>query len=200
MKSKPDELVNFLRRNGGIARFSEILEAGFHPDSLQVLEKENRVEKISWGLYKLSDYEFGEHSDIVIASLQAPRGVICLLSALSFHEATIEIPKHVDMAIPQGSHTYKIKYPPVKFYRFSTKTWEAGFEEHIIDSNKINIYNLAKTVADCFKFRNKIGINIARESLKVSIIDKKIKPLEIIKYAKLCRVDNIIKPILETII
>ena len=200
MQRKPDKLVNFFKRNGGIVRFSEILEAGFHPDSLQILEKENRVEKISWGLYKLSDYEFGEHSDLVIASLQAPRGVICLLSALSFHEVTVEIPKYVDMAIPRGSHTYKIKYPPVRFYRFSSKTWEAGIEEYTIDGNKIKVYNLAKTIADCFKFRNKISINIARESLKVSVTEKKIKPLEIIKYAKLCRVDSIIKPILETII
>jgi len=200
MQRKADELMNYFKKHGGVARFSEILEAGFHPDSLHVLETENKVEKISWGLYKLSDYEFDEHSDLVIASLQAPRGVICLLSALSFHEVTVEIPKHVEMAIPRGSHAYKIKYPPLKFYRFSPKTWGAGIEEYTIDGNIIKVYNLAKTIADCFKFRNKIGINIARESLKVSIAEKKVRPLELIKYAKLCRVDNIIKPILETIL
>jgi len=200
MKKKAEELVDFFRSNSGIVRFSAILKAGFHPDSLKTLEKEKKVEKIARGLYKLTNYDFGEYPDLVIASFQAPRGVICLVSALSFHEATIEIPKYVDIAIPKGSHTYRIKYPPVRFYRFDSKAWETGVEEHKIEGYKIKIYNLAKTIADCFKFRNKIGINVARESLKVAITEKKVRVDKIMQYAKICRVDTIIKPILEAIL
>lgn len=200
MQRKTQELINFFKSNGGVVRFSAILKAGFHPDSLSTLEKKKKVEKIARGLYRLTNYDVGEHPDLVIASLQASRGVICLLSALSFHEATIEIPKYVDMAIPRGTHAYRIKYPPVRFYRFDTKSWKTGIEEHKIEGYKIKVYNLAKTIADCFKFRNKIGINVAREALKVAVAEKNIKPKEIMQYAKICRVDSIIKPTLEAML
>lgn len=200
MQRKTQGLINFFQSNGGVVRFSAILKAGFHPDSLNTLEKEKKVEKIARGLYKLTNYTAGVYPDLVTVSLQAPRGVICLLSALSFHEATTEIPKYVDVAIPQGTHAYRIKYPPVRFYRFGPKPWEAGIEEHKIEGYKIKVYNLAKTIVDCFKFRNKLGMNITREALKVAITEKNIKPKEIMQYAKICRVDNIIKPILETML
>jgi len=200
MQRRSGELVNFFKSNGGVIRFSSILKAGFHPDSLNTLEKEKKVEKIARGLYRLANYDFGEHPDLVIASLQAPRGVICLLSALFFHEATVEIPKYVDVAIPRGTHAYRIKYPPVRFYRFDSEAWKAGLEEHKIRGYRIKVYNLAKTIADCFKFRNKIGINVAREALKVAITEKNIKPKEIMQYAGICRVDNIMKPIIEAML
>lgn len=200
MPKKIQELVSFFRRSGGIVRFSAILKAGFHSDSLYALERENKIEKIARGLYKLTNYDIGAYPDLVISTLQAPQGVICLLSALSFHEATIEIPKYVDIAIPRGAHAYKIKYPPARFYRFGSKAWKAGIEEHKIEGYKVKIYNLAKTIVDCFKFRNKIGMNVAREALKTAVAEKNIKPKEIMQYAKICRVDNIIKPILETML
>lgn len=200
MERKTEKLINFLKKNGGIVRFSAILKAGFHPDSLNTLVRERKIQKISTGLYRLPGYDTGEYPDFVTACLQAPRGVICLLSALSFHEATIEIPKYVDIALPRGSHTYRIKYPPVRFYRFDRNSWKSGIEEHTTGEHKIKIYTLAKTVADCFKFRNRIGINVARDALKISIAEKNIKPAEIIKYARICRVENIIKPILEAVL
>jgi len=200
MQKKSQELINYFQRHGGIARFSAVINAGFHPDSLTVLEKAEKVGKIARGLYRLTDYTIKTHPDLITASLQAPKGVICLLSALSFHEATSEIPKNVDMAILRGTRTYRIKYPPMQFYRFDMKSWEAGIEKHKIEGYTVKIYNLAKTVVDCFKFRNKIGIDVARDALKVAVTEKNIKPQEIMRYAKICRVDSIIKPILETII
>ncbi|MBA7661764.1 hypothetical protein ES703_69784 [subsurface metagenome] len=200
MQIRTQELMSFFQSHGGVARFSAILKAGFHPDSLSALEKEGRVEKIARGLYRVTNYTPGSHPDLVIASLQAPRGVICLLSALSFYEATSEIPRYVDLAIPQSTHANRIKYPPVRFYRFAPKTWKAGIEKHEIEGHRIKVYSLAKTIADCFKFRNKIGIDPARDALKVAVTEKGIKPKEIIQYAKICRVDSIVKPILEAMI
>jgi len=140
------------------------------------------------------------HPDLVTASLQAPRGVICLLSALAFHEATNEIPQFVDLAIPRKTHANRIKYPPVRFYRFDDLSWEAGILEHRIEGHVIKVYCLAKTIADCFKFRNKIGIDVARNALKTALSEQNIQPKEIMHYAKICRVDGIIKPMLEVMI
>ena len=200
MHTKTQSLVNYFQQNGGSVRFSVILKDGFHPDSLAILTRDGQVEKIGRGLYRLTDYISGSHPDIVTASLQAPRGVICLLSALSFYEATSEIPRYVNIAIPRNTHANRIKYPPVKFYRFAPPVWEAGIVKHEIEGCTIRIYSLAKTIADCFKFRNKIGANVARDALKVAIVEKNVKPKEIMQYAKVCRVDAIIKPILEALI
>jgi len=200
MSTQRQKLMNFFQNHGGVVRFSAILKAGFHPDSLVALEKEGKVEKIARGLYRVTNYTPGSHPDLVIASLQAPRGVICLISALSFHEATSEIPKLVDLAIPQGTHANRIKYPSVRFYRFASKAWKAGIEEHKIEGHSIKVYSFAKTIADCFKFRNKIGADVARDALKVAVTEKKINPKEIMQHAKICRVDNIVKPILEAIL
>ena len=200
MQVRTQELMSFFQSHSGVARFSAILKAGFHPDSLSALEKEGKVEKIARGLYRITNYTPGSHPDLVIASLRAPKGVICLLSALSFYEVTNEIPKYVDLAIPQGTHANRIKYPPVKFYRFASKAWKTGIEKHEVESHQIRVYSLAKTIADCFKFRNRIGMDIARDALRVAITEKGIKPKEIMEYAKICRVDSIIKPILEAMI
>ncbi len=200
MKAKTQELISFFQKHGGVTRFSTILKAGFHPDTLVALEKEEKVKKIARGLYRITDYTPESHPDLVTASLQAPKGVICLISALAFYEATNEIPKYVDMAILRGSSANKIEYPPVRFYRFLAKAWKAGIEERKIEGHNVKIYNLAKTIADCFKFRNKIGIDVARNALKVAIMEKDIKPKDVMYYAKICRVDGIIKPILEAML
>ncbi len=200
MKPNKVRLINFVKKNGGIVRFSSLLKEGFHPDDLHFLENESKIERVARGLYKLTNNTLGAHPDLILATMQASKGVVCLISALSFHEVTTEIPTAVDLAIPLGTWTNKIKYPPVKFYHFSVKTWEAGIETHQVQGHSIKIFSLPKTIADCFKFRNQIGINIARDALKSAINEKKTKPQEIMKYAEICRVDKIIKPILETLI
>jgi len=200
MSSRKQKLISFFQNHSGVVRFSAILKAGFHPDTLTILEEEKKVERIGRGLYRLTDQIFGSHPDLVTACLQAPQGVICLISALSFYEATNEIPKVVDLAIVRGAHANKIDYPPVRFYRFASNTWKVGIEDHKIGGHQIKVYSLAKTVADCFKFRNRIGMDVARDALKTAVVQKRISPQEIMRFAKICRVSNIIKPILESII
>lgn len=200
MGSKEAKLIKFLRKKGGMASYSELSKAGFNKTLLKTSLKNNRVNRVDRGLYRLSENMSFSNPDLVAISIKIPRGVICLLSALAFHEATNEIPKYVDVAIPRGTHENRIKYPPIRFYRFGPKVWEAGIENREIDDHKIKIYCLAKTVVDCFKFRNRIGVNVAREALKVAITEKHIEPKEIMQYAKICRVDKIIKPMLETML
>ncbi|MCQ9206790.1 MAG: transcriptional regulator [Omnitrophica bacterium] len=200
MGSKEAKLIKFLRKKGGMASYSELSKAGFNKTLLKTSLKNNRVNRIDRGLYCLSEGMSFSNPDLVAISIKIPRGVVCLLSALGFHEATNEIPKYVDVAIPRGTHKNRIKYPPIRFYRFDPKVWEAGIENRKIEGHKIKIYCLAKTIADCFKFRNRIGVNVARVALKVAITEKHIEPKEIMQYAKICRVDKIIKPILETML
>ncbi len=194
------KLIELFKAKKGAMRFSAVIKAGFHPDTLIKLVKNGDVEKIGRGLYRLAGFMDDTNPDIVNALLQSGKGVICLISALSFHEATDEIPRQVDIAIKQGMRANKIEYPPVKFYRFAPEPWLAGIEEYEIDGCKVKIYSLAKTIADCFKFRNRIGADVARAALKTAVQEKKVNPLEIFKYAKICRVSEIVKPILEAII
>lgn len=200
MRTKTDKIIEYFKSHGGVARFSSIRKAGFHPDIIKKNEKEKKIEKIGKGLYRLVRDTIGSHPDYAIASLQTSKGVICLLSALYFYKATNEIPRFVDIAIPTGSRANRIKYPPVRFYRFSPGTWKSGVEKHEIEGRPVKIYSLAKTVVDCFKFRNRIGISVAREALKIAVAEKHVKPKDIMEYAKICRVDRIIKPILETML
>jgi len=200
MGSRKTELIQFLTQKGGMASFSQLNEAGFNKVLIKACLASNNIEKLDRGLYILSKGMFTSNPDFLAISIKVPKGTICLLSALAFHEATDEIPKYIDVAIPRGTHESRIKYPPVKYYRFAPDTWKAGIEKHEIEGHTVKIYSLAKTIADCFKFRNRIGINVAREALKIAITEKKVKPTDIMKYAKICRVDKIIKPILESLL
>ena len=200
MELKKTELVDFLRKRGGVASYAEIIKAGFSKARLKAGLNSSRIQKVDRGLYRLSDGTSLSNPDLVAVSIKVPKGTVCLLSALAFHEATNEIPKYVDIAIPRGMHANKIKYPPVKFYRFAPNAWKTGIEKHGIEEHEIRVYSLAKTVADCFKFRNKIGMDVARDALKVAVTEKNIAPKEIMQHAKICRVDKIIKPILETML
>lgn len=200
MGIKSTRLTDFLKKRGGLAGYAEIIEAGFNKDILESVLNSGQIQKIDRGLYQLTEGTQLSNPDLVAALIKVPKGVICLISALAFHEATSEIPRYVDIAIPRGRHANKIKYPPVRFYRFAPNIWEVGLEVHETEGRKIRVYSLARTVVDCFKFRNKIGMDVARDALKVAVTEKGIKPKEIMKYAKLCRVESIIKPILEAII
>jgi predicted transcriptional regulator of viral defense system len=200
MGKKEKKFIEFLKKRGGIVTYKEIIKAGFTKFFLKDNLNSGRIQKVDRALYRLSDGSNLSNPDLVAVSIKVSKGVVCLLSALSFHEATREIPHYVNIAIPRGTHANKINYPPVKFYRFAFKAWEAGIEEHEIEGYQIKVYNLAKTIADCFKFRNKIGMDVAREALKIAITEKSVEPKEIMQYAEICRVDNIIKPILEAML
>jgi len=180
--------------------YKEIIKAGFNKAFLKDNLDSGRIQKVDRALYRLSDGFTLSYPDLVAVSIKVSKGVVCLLSALAFHEATSKIPRYINIAIPRGTYANKINYPPVKFYRFASKAWEAGIEKHEIEGYQVKVYSLAKTIADCFKFRNKIGMDVAREALKIAITEKGVQPKEIMQYAEICRVDNIIKPILEAML
>jgi len=146
-----------------------------------------------------SDAEITEFHDFAIVGKRIPQGVICLTSALRFHGLETQLPRKIWLAVERGSAQPRISYPQISIVRFSGASFSEGVEEHTIEGVGVRIYNPAKTVADCFKFRNRIGLEAAIEAARESLQEKKTTSDEIYHYAKICRVWNVIRPYLEAI-
>jgi predicted transcriptional regulator of viral defense system len=175
---------------------SEILSAGVYPRTLYRLRDEGRLIELSRGVFRSADLPPLENSDLITIAKRVPKAVICLISALSFHEITDEIPHEVYVAIPTGTESPTIDFPPTRAFHFSPESHSAGVEQHIMDDITVNIYSMEKTVADCFKFRNRVGIDVAIQALRRSLI-KNASRRKIAEFAEICRVTNVIRPYME---
>jgi len=151
------------------------------------------------GIYTAANAELSEKQTIVEVSKHIPKGVVCLLSALSIHEITTQSPFEVWIAIDPKARLPRVKDLPVHIVRFSGTALSSGIEQHVIDGVKVPIYNAAKTIVDCFKYRNKIGLDVAIEALKEGWQDKKFNMNDIWTYARICRVQNVMRPYLESL-
>jgi predicted transcriptional regulator of viral defense system len=194
------EAERAFRRRGGMLRTSQALKLGIHPRTLYEMRDSNRIVQLGRGLYRLADATESEHLDLISVAMRVPDGVICLISALAFHEITTEVPHEVYLAIRHGKERPRLDYPPLRVFRFSEETISAGVEKHKIEGVTLPLFNPAKTVADCFKFRHKIGVDVAVEALKLCLTRKKAKPVQIMHYARLCRVERVIRPYLEALV
>lgn len=157
------------------------------------------LERVGRGLYRLPDAQVSEFESLGTVATRVPQAVFCLLSALQFHELTTQLPREVWIAMPRGSHPPRIDYPPVKMVQFTGEAYSAGVEQVERDGVRLRVYGVAKTVADCFKHRNKIGLDVALEALKDARSRNKASVDEIWRYAKVCRVANVMRPYLESI-
>jgi len=155
------------------------------------------LERLGRGLYRLMEMPALGNPDLVSVALQAPGGVICLISALSYYELTTQIPHEVHLAIPRGMEPPRIKHPPTRIFTFSKPGFEEGVEIKKLDGVSVRIYVPEKTLADCFKYRNKIGLDVAVEALKLYRERRSLKVDDIMRYARVCRVERIIRPYLE---
>lgn len=195
--SAQDKAKEFIRQSGGIIKTSDALLAGIHPRVFYQLRDAGDLEQISRGVYRLTEMEAVSNPDFVIVAMRIPNCVISLVSALSFHEITTQIPHEVSVAIRKDSKAPIIDCPPVKFHKFSSDSFQAGIEEHQIDGIFVKVYSPEKTLADCFKFRNKIGMDIVLEALKLYKTRMTFDHKKIMEYAKICRVDRVMLPYLE---
>ena len=189
--------VKIFRKCGGQLRMSDVLKHGISRYKLYSLRDKGIIEQISRGVYRLVDLPPVSNPDLVTVALRYPNAVVCLISALSFHEMTTQIPHEVSIAIPRDSHPPSLEYPPLLVHRFADKAYQAGIEEHQIDGVTVKVYSPEKTLADCFKFRNKIGMDVVLEALKLYRGRKKFDHRKIMEYAKICRVEKIVRPYLE---
>lgn len=180
-------------------RTSDALKAGIHRRTLYYMRDEGLLQQLDRGVFKLKTNESLSNPDLAIVAGRIPTAKVCLISALDFHDLTTQIPHQIHIALDRTQRNPKLDYPPLRIYRFSGKSLTEGIERHTIDGLTVQIYNPAKTVADCFKFRNKIGKDVAIEALHNTIQSKKASIKDILYYADVCRIKTVIKPYLETI-
>ncbi|NYI00592.1 type IV toxin-antitoxin system AbiEi family antitoxin domain-containing protein [Cupriavidus plantarum] len=188
-----------LARQKGLLRASDIDALNAPRAVLARLTAAGSLEKVGRGLYRLSGAEPSESETLGTVATRVPQAVFCLLTALQFHELTTQLPRHLWIAMPRGSHPPRIDYPPIKMVQFTGDAYSAGVEVAMRDGVAIRVYSAAKTVADCFKHRNKIGLDVALDALKDARAREKASVDDIWHFAKICRVTNVMRPYLESI-
>jgi predicted transcriptional regulator of viral defense system len=186
--------------HSGILRASAAIELGVPKHILYEMIKTGELVREAQGIYRLRESAPLGNPDLVQVSLRVPRAVICLISALYFHELTTQIPHQVHFALPRDVKTPKIKYPPIRVFHFSAESYQAGIVEQEVDGVKVRIYDREKTVADCFKFREKVGMDVALEALKDYLNQPRPNISMLMKYAKVNRVEKAMRPYLEALV
>ena len=194
MKKSPE---NVFREHSGQLKMSEAVSLGITRYMLYSLRDKGVIEQVTRGVYRLAELPAISNLDLVTVSLRYPYAVICLISALSYHGITTQIPHEVFIAVSRYSRMHHLNHPPLRVYKFSNNSFQSGIEKHQIDGVPVRIYSPEKTLADCFKYRNKIGMDIVLEALKLYKTRKKFNLTELLKYARICRVEKVMKPYLE---
>lgn len=198
--SRVEKAVAVFKKHGGILRTAQAMRAGIHPATFYTMRDSGVLERVSRGVYRLAGGPPLANPDLVTVATRVPGGVICLISALSFHELTTQIPHEVHMALPRGAEEPRVDHPPLRTYRFSKRAFTEGVEIHEIDGVKVKIYSPEKTIADCFKFRGKIGLDTAVEAVRYYRERQRIRVDQLMRYASICRVEKIIRPYLEALL
>jgi predicted transcriptional regulator of viral defense system len=183
----------------GIVRPRDIEAIGLPRQYLVRLQRQGKLNRPTRGIYTLSDADVTEHHSYAEVTKRVPQATVCLLSALAFHEITTQSPPSVWIALPKGARKPALDSPSLRIVRLSGLSLTMGIENHQVDGVPVRVYSAAKTVADCFKFRNKIGLDIAIEALKDCLRQKRANTNEIYRYAKICRVSNVIRPYMEAL-
>jgi predicted transcriptional regulator of viral defense system len=187
------------KANGGIVRTRDALAAGVHPRTLYEMRNAGIVEQAGRGVFRLAGLPPLTNPDLAFTAKRVPSAVICLVSALAFHELTIQIPHTVQIAIRPGGWTPKMDHPPLEVFHFSPKSLSAGVEIHPIDGVSVRVFSREKTLADIFKFRNRIGIEIATEALRNYARGKQRRFDKVLDFARVCRVESVMRPYLEAL-
>jgi predicted transcriptional regulator of viral defense system len=195
-----DRAIEVFRRSGGLLKTAQAVRAGIHPGTLYAMRDSGVLEMVSRGVYRLADSPPLGNPDLVTVATRIPNGVVCLISALSFHELTTQIPHEVHVALPTGAEEPRVDFPPIRTYRFVGQSFSEGVEVHELDGVGVRVYCAEKTLADCFKFRNKIGLDIAVEALRFYGERRVLKADDLVRFASICRVRKVMQPYLEAIL
>ncbi len=166
---------------------------------LTTLLRSGEIQRVSRGLYSLAAASFSEQIDYEIAATLIPHGVICLISALRFHNLTDENPHEITMTVERGTWHPRVDYPPIKFFSASPKIFNFGVEKHTCGRKMIQVYSVERTIADCFKYRNRIGLDVSIAALRAAASTNSLDYNELWKAAKICRVSKIMQPYMEAI-
>jgi predicted transcriptional regulator of viral defense system len=197
-KNKTQRALDLVRAKG-LIRPRDLIAQKIPADYLDRLHRRGLVERISRGVYAWPGADLGENQTLAEAARQVPRGVICLLSALQFHDIGTRQPHEVWLAIPQGAWRPKLEYPKLRVVRFSGPSYSRSVEEHRLHGAPIRGYGPAKTVADCFKFRNKVGLDVALEALRECWRGRRCTMDDLWEAARICRMTQVMRPYLESL-
>ncbi len=196
MPRQRERALTLLKENG-VMRLRELTAVGIHAQTISRLVKEGVVMQVARGLYELSDADIsGSHTLAEVAKV-IPGGVICLLSALEFHEITLQLPSRVWVAIGHKAWRPRYSYPPIRVVRFGKKAHSMSIERHFIDGVEVPIFSPAKTVVDCFRYRSTVGLDVALEGMRMAVRRRKAHPNDIYQYARELRIWSILRPYLE---
>jgi predicted transcriptional regulator of viral defense system len=198
METSMERLLELARKQS-VIRASDLAESGIPRNYLGRLVRAGKLEKVGKGLYSSPEVPATEHRTLLEVCKKVPQAVICLVSALRFHELTTENPFEVWIALQPGDWTPRTGYPPIHAVRFSGRSFTFGIEKHSVEGGEIRVYNPAKTVADCFKFRSKVGTELAIQALRECFRAKKASMDELWAAAKVCRVANVMRPYMESL-
>lgn len=188
-----------LARRRSVIRPKDLDEQDLPRMALMRLVRKGELQRLGRGLYALPGHSFSENHGLVLASASVPNSVVCLLSALRFHDVTTQNPSEIWLAVEGRAWRPRIAYPPLRVFRYSGPAFTSGVETHAIEGQRVRIYNLAKTIADLFKYRNKVGVDVAVEALREAVRSRRVKPSEIDPYARICRVQEVMRPYLEAL-
>ncbi len=194
------EAKKIIRARGGMIRMADALRAGVHRNTLRAMLEVGTIERVTRGLYRLRDAPPLTNPDLVTVAEKVPKGVICLISALGYHEMTTQIPHEVYLAISRNSEPPRLDYPPLRVFRFSEDSFSTGIVRETLDGVTVRIYDREKTLADCFKYRNKLGMDTVIEAIRFYKEGGKINVKALLRYAKVCRVATVMRPYLEAIV
>ncbi len=189
-----------LMRSGGVLRWRDLAAHGVHPEHLRRLRAAGLLERIGRGLYALPNTAITENRTLAEACRRVPHGVACLLTALQFHRLTTQWPFEVWLAIDRKARLPRVAGIPLRIVRFSGAARTFGVEEHVVEGVPVKVYSPAKTVADCFKYRHKIGLDVALEALRDCWRQRRATMDELWQAASICRVANVMKPYLESLV
>jgi len=192
--------IEIFATHKGTLKTSQAIALGISPRTLYAMRDAGIIRQISRGVYQLASQELPGNPDLISVALRIPKAIICLISALHFYGMTTQIPHKVYIALPQAAEKPRLDFPPLDIVWLSEKSYRAGITEQQVDDIPIKIYSREKTIADCFKFRNKIGIDVALEALRdyVKLPDRQIDQLLV--YARIDRVESLISRYLEALI
>lgn len=193
------EIVRDLLAARGIMRLAELKDAGVTAATVSRMQKDGEVVRLARGLYQLPDAELDSNHNLAEAAKRFPKGVICLVSALTFHETTDQLPRKVWMAIGRNDWTPKPSDMSIRVLRFADDLLKEDVEMHVIEGVPVRVFGVAKTIADCFRHRGKIGLNVAIEGLQEALRQRKATPAEIARAADKGGVGTVIRPYLEAL-
>ena len=194
------QLALKLLEKHGTMRGCELSNAGVHPQTLARLVEDGSLSRVARGLYELADADITAPHDLAVVAKLVPRGVICLVSALQFHELTMQMPSRVWVSIGAKAREPKVEHPPIRVVRFGTQALALAVQVHRIDGVPVPVFDPAKTVVDCFRFRKHVGLDVALEGLHSAIRSEKAKPAEIVQYARALRIWSVLRPYLEAVV